>query len=364
MNLIFFTKESRPVFIPVFCFSIALMISPDTIVLLGNFVGRAGIKSFWIIILTVIVYGAIIYRFKKSGLFLEPRSGERGWHEIVLLFIRIIAVVFIATGLLVSSGFAFNEIFVYWFPNFGFAYLLLGILCILQFLGTNAVFNFQIVFSAIPVLGLVILVFSGLYQTGFQAFSNPGIPGAGQISPGPATLFLPLLLFVGFDLGFAPKNNIEANGKFKFPALAAAIMVMGILFILWGSLMTAYLPASKLAQTTIPHIITARKILGDPGRYIMGAMIIFGSLAAVHALFTSISEQLSQWMANWQTRKIIPEKLNRPKFVIILLAIIVGILMGAGLAGGETLEILIKAALVLWFLSYLVAFFHLNTGSN
>ena len=69
-------------------------------------------------------------------------------------------------------------------------------------------------------------------------------------------------------------------------------------------------------------------------------------------------------MANWQTRKIIPEKLNRPKFVIILLAIIVGILMGAGLAGGETLEILIKAALVLWFLSYLVAFFHLNTGSN
>jgi hypothetical protein len=43
------------------------------------------------------------------------------------------AVVFLATGLLVSSGFAFNEIFVYWFPNFGFAYLFLAILCSLQF---------------------------------------------------------------------------------------------------------------------------------------------------------------------------------------------------------------------------------------
>jgi hypothetical protein len=41
---------------------------------------------------------------------------------------RVLAAVFLATATLVASGFVFNEVFAQHFPNFAFAFLMLGTL--------------------------------------------------------------------------------------------------------------------------------------------------------------------------------------------------------------------------------------------
>ena len=55
--------------------------------------------------------------------------------------------------------------------------------------------------------------------------------------------------------------------------------------------------------------------------------------------------------------KNLPGKLNRPQTVITLLAVTIGLMMGTGLAGSQTLEILIRICLILWILSHGLVFF-------
>lgn len=60
---------------------------------------------------------------------------------------RIPVFLFASTAMLVSAGFAFNEIFVYWFPNFLFASLLLALICGLHLFHEKAVVWGQALFA-------------------------------------------------------------------------------------------------------------------------------------------------------------------------------------------------------------------------
>ena len=59
----------------------------------------------------------------------------------------------------------------------------------------------------------------------------------------------------------------------------------GVLFLLWAMVSIQHVPLVKLASTSLPHLKTARYLLGDTGRWIMGGIIIFGTLGAVNGLF-------------------------------------------------------------------------------
>ena len=152
-----------------------------------------------------------------------------------------------------------------------------------------------------------------------------------------------------FIVPFALGSSLALNPDFL--ALAG---------FLWGktglAVGLAFVPAQKLSERAIPHLIAARKILGDTGRIIMGLTIIFGSLAGIHALFTDIVHRVK----DLAERKIIPEKLNRPKTVIILLTLTTGLMMGLGLAGSDVLETLIRFSLILWFLSHVAVWLYIK----
>ena len=355
MGSFFSDPNKRRIFIVPFALGSSLALNPDFLSLSGFIWGKTGLTGCLALVFAACFYLLLISRLKKTAFFRGPE--KRGFIRLAGTGARILALVFLATGVLVSSGFAFNEIFVYWFPNFGFAFLLLGILCALQFLNRKKVYWIQVVFFSIAAAGLLVLTAAGLIRPNTVEVSLFQAVPLGDAVSRPAILFLTFLLFVGFDFGYGAeeKKGLEPAGSTGF-----AVIFITFVFILWGLVMLSHVPAQKLSETAIPHLIAARKIWGDTGRIIMGLTIIFGSLAGIHALFTDIVHRVKDLAG----RKIIPEKLNRPKTVIILLTLTTGLMMGLGLAGSEVLETLIRFSLILWFLSHVTVWLYIKPGRS
>ena len=351
MGPFFSDLKNRRTFIVPFALGSSLALNPDFLALAGFIWGTTGLAGGLAFVLAACFYLLLGARLKKTAFFRGPK--KRGGIRLAGTGARILALVFLTTGVLVSSGFAFNEIFVYWFPNFGFAFLLLGILCTLQFLNSKTVYWIQVVFFSIAAAGLLVLTVAGLIRPNTVEVSLFQAVPLGDAVSRPGILFLTFLLFVGFDLGYGAEEKAVPE---PVGSTGSAVIFTTLVFILWGLVMLSHVPAQKLSETAIPHLIAARKIWGDTGRIIMGLTIIFGSLAGIHALFTDIVHRVK----DLAQRKIIPEKLNRPKIVIILLTLTTGLMMGLGLAGNEVLETLIRFSLILWFLSHVAVWLYIK----
>ena len=62
-------------------------------------------------------------------------------------------LLFASTGMLVTAGFAFNEIFIYWFPNFLFAFILLILVAFLNMSDKRYVYFSQFSFVLLTITG-------------------------------------------------------------------------------------------------------------------------------------------------------------------------------------------------------------------
>jgi amino acid transporter len=254
-----------------------------------------------------------------------------------------------AVGLLVSAGFAFNEIFLYWFPNFGFAFLLLGILVAVQFFGPAAAAWSQMGCMAVAAAGLAVLAIAGL-----------GGPEAGAATPSTDPMsheFLPLLprfllLFIGFELAWI---NASGPGARRMPSDRTVVWVLlsvAALFGLWGWVSLQHAGGGRLADSTISHLIAARAVMGQTGRLVMGAVIVAGAAGTLNALFTAV-ERLSVGMAEtrWLPAWTVTAE-GRAPVVVLAAGAAAAVCMALGLAGSPILEPLLRAALGFWLLLY------------
>ena len=326
-----------------FAMGMGVFLSPDSLVLLGRFMGRTGWAG-----LVLLAGGMLLFFFFAANVremtAPEPaRTSLSDWvvTGIYLLFTtRLFAALFLATGVLVSSGYVFNEVFLYWFPNFGFAFLLLFLILAVQLTGRRMPLIGQMVFAGLAISGLLVIILKGITA-----------PAAGQVSlpvtfPKWPMMFLPLLLWVGFELGLY--TGIPARRK-SGPGISVLIITCGgILFLCLGLVYISHIPLEKLAATTIPHIKTARILMGDPGRAIMGIVVISGSLAAVNALFSAGRIQAEQMVRGG----LLPKWTGKPFVIPALLTVAVSGLMAGGMAGSPKLEIWIRSVFILWVWAY------------
>ena len=86
---------------------------------------------------------------------------------LLLLMARPVAAVCLATAVLVTSGFVFNEVFLYWLPNFGFAALVLGGLLIVNVIGPQVAADLQLMLASIAIIGI-----TGISIVGLLAWSQ------------------------------------------------------------------------------------------------------------------------------------------------------------------------------------------------
>jgi len=158
-----------------------------------------------------------------------------------------------------------------------------------------------------------------------------------------------LLLFAGFDLGIHRSDQAfpdHAGGRMISAVPILAFLLLG----LWGMASLAYVPADRLAETTIPYTLAARSIGGQTGRMLMGIVLITGAAGAVLTLFTASARLI----ASLAQRVRLPRyrwAIGRGSLLTAVgLTASVATMTATGLAGMTVLETLIRAGFLLWLL--------------
>jgi hypothetical protein len=260
---------------------------------------------------------------------------------------RIVATLAGATGLLVTAGFVFNEVFVYWFPNFAFAYLLLGAILAVHLSGKWWIQGFQLVFSGVAALGLVVLVVVGLWVG--ESGSSPTIPLPKSGHGIPLAL---LWVFVGMEwLFLSVGRGPEASGP-HFRYLVEGLVGFGVLIGLWTWISLGAVAADRLVGSTIGHTLVAKSIWGQSGRVTIGVVAISGVCAAVNGLFMSVSESCRLLTARGQTNPARRSHALWGSLPPIALTGAIGTLMALGAAGTEAVDAALRGGLTLVLILY------------
>jgi hypothetical protein len=335
-----------------------MLVAPYTLVRLGNLAG-----AFQWGLLPLMALAALVFWLNSAGLHLlmdastqardeiTPLAAAFGPHAAALLLTtgRLMTAVTASTVLLVTSGFAFNETLAHWFPNFGFAFLLLTLVLAAGIGGPKTAGILQVAASSTALGGIVLLIVIGL-------LAGPDADSANQPGGGPLTwhgLFSALLAFVGFEA--ALNHRFDHPGTWK-RSTRAVIGLFAVIYALWCSVSLLAVSPDQLADTFIPHIIIARSIAGQSGRIIMAVAVIAGSCAVVNALFGMASRSLVQ-VINYSRPSDRPAGwVGHPSVGILLCGLGVAAMMAIGMAGTDAIDAWVRASLYSWLLCY--AAFH------
>lgn len=328
--------------------SIALswMLSPDALIILGNSVGQSGIMFFTpfaiglilsILAIILIHHPAVTINSGNSFTLLAASTGLLPAMALTLAS-RLCLVLLLPTGMLVTAGFSFNETFLYWFPNFAFSFLLLGIILSLHLIGKRIALVAQPIFIGLTLCCLLLLCLVGLF--GPQELTPMQPEPGDKFSLAMPLVFTSLLLFLGYDQ--SSSSSSDSRSHYIWTIVAGFLLLAA-----WGFVSLLYVPQIKLSNSTIPYIISAREVLGQPGRIIMGIAVISGTCGLVNGLFLLSSRSL-QHMTNHIFLPSNGSSVLNTRIWQVIFSLFIGIFMATGLAGNENLSIYMYGALLFW----------------
>lgn len=331
------TMRNIPVLFGIICF---WMFSPESYSLIGT---RAGLAGFWAIIVLILFSLGIMLalqvvanaREHNQAVFQDAGSFPHSIWALVLGFSALIgSTLFASTGILVTAGFTFNEVFYYRFPNFAFAFLLLAAIIAIQWCSPKVYLRLHAVFVLIGAVCLLFLVVYGMLTE--SVFVGPSW-STGNTS---FVSLVPLVLvFIGFEQMFLANIRKPVSSSLMY----AIVIIASLVLAGWMLVSLKFVPAERLGSSTISYMTAAVQVMGQKGRLIMGMAIIAGSCGAVSGLLR-ISCRFVETMCG-----------NEISFYVrmvasLLLGIIIALLMSAGVAGSDKLEIYIRGSLLLWLI--------------
>ncbi len=317
--------------------ALAWMFSPDALVLQGNGAGL-GVSLF----LPALAVGGII---SSACIFLlhHPKlsecSDKRFPPTTFIIASRLSLVLFLPTGMLVTAGFTFNETFVYWFPNFGFSFLLLAFVLTLHLISEKIAAAVQPLLIGTTLICLLLLSIFGILGREVDITpAEPAFPLSVHLS------IASLVIFLGYD---SVNNGTTIHRRMIY---WGAIGAGYLLLTLWAIASMSNVNPANLVESTVPYVIVANKLLGEPGRIIMGIIIISGTLGCVNALFIQANRSMIPLTERFFLRFSAGTVLKTRIYPCIF-SVLIGSFMAAGMAGSSNLEIYIRGALMLWLLS-------------
>ena len=331
-----------------------LMVSPEALRLQGNFAGLNGLFFVLPLAAAVGLHGLNAHAVTTGGaadeieLLTDSFGAFAG--ALLLLMARPAVALCLATATLVTSGFIFNETFVYWFPNFSFAAILLVFVTAISLAGPRV--------AAIAQLVFVLTALGGLLGLSALAWRVPAAASGTALEPGLTPgltidrggFLLALPAFIGYEL--LRYTGVSSEPRRLSRSMTLGLLIAGIVFLVWNSTALMVVPAERLAQSDIPHIVSARAMAGQTGRLIMGIVGIAGSCAAVLLLFQAVARIGAQMARRGLLPAILGRDESRPWIALLGLAGATGISMAMGFAGSEYLDIALRAGLLLWLLFY------------
>lgn len=347
------TRSSSTETLVALSLALGLMLSPDWLALVGNATGELGYFFLVALVCTGILYALVARSYRElsahfPGPGMEAQALEAAFGRlpamVLLLCSRVPFFVCASTLVLATAGYVFNETFVRWFPNLGFSFCLLALLVGMQLYSERLAEIAQVVFVSIAWAGLLTLSLVGLFAFG-SVSPIPYVPP--QIFHPGLQLWLIAMLPVGCELGmFArplqPRYHVMCY---------ALVLVIGLL-LLWGIISLRYVTPDRLADTSIPHIIVARTLLGQPGRVMIGIVALAGTCSAVNALLLATSRMIATMAARQLLPKCLDGASSTPRIPLLLLALGPALMMGSGMAGEPETETFTRAGFLFWLALY------------
>lgn len=349
-----------------FAMAAALMFTPRTLAVTGNLAGASGYLIFPLLAFIVACFLCLavgIYRPYET-IRRHLTSGTSQGYLFFLPTARFFFYAVYTTSIAALAGYIFNEVFVYWFPNLGFSFLLLALVCLLQLADEVIVKRVQ--------LGLVLVAVAGLSYVALGSFTAPANENVVREVVEATSFFsiitLGALLFVGFDMaGFdmneAGRRRPTVSG-FPVQAGPAAVLFAGLLLMFFSGGLLHHLTWERLADTSVPHMKLAGRAFGDTGRMIMGGAALAACAAAMNGLILALRLSLKRFSEEGRIPVVLAEGM-RGRFIAGFAAFLPpAVLMGLGFAGEDILETWIGAGFAFWLLSYVfVAVDGVVTGS-
>lgn len=340
--------------------AMGVMLSPDGLILLGNSMGHVGVAFLGWMGLAAVAMLCTAQSYAMVQTFFPGPGGEARCLRaafgtvpaIVLpLCARLVFTVCASTGMLAIAGYVFNEVFVYWFPNLGFSFYLLGFLLLLNLSSPRLAEWAQIVLVTVAVVGLLTFVGLGLAAPGAGAVVETSAPVTAP--PMVYSAALSLWLFLGCELAILIARDNDTRADVLRKCMVLGIGLVGLTFCAWGLVSIHYVPRTRLADISVPHMLTARALLGDPGRLLMGMVVLAGTSSAVNALLIAGARMLVGMAQEGFLPSCLAWNARRAPVPLLLLAFGPAAMMYMGMAGEPETEVFARGGIVFWWLLYL-----------
>lgn len=337
------------------CMALGVMISPVSFVIFGNGLGVMGYFLLWILPLSAVINFWSTYLY---GLFPHGQSpGERTsgslfrpetiFTPLKLSFI-IPFVIGVSTLILATAGYAFNEIFMYWFPNLLFSLVFLVFILTLNLIGPSVAGFFQSL-SVITFVGSMVL----LVTMGFFNWDKPDMGphhGMDTAKIDWRTILMAFWIFMAAELAVFHERKFQIHQSNTYFLMAAFIVAFTI-FWFWGLISLHFVPTERLTDSTVPHSIVARAVSGENGRKIMGVAIISGSFASVNTLMAGGSATLAIMTRSVQLFPFLNRKIFGGNAAMMIFSIGILFMLLTGMAGKDITGIISLSAFYIWLLS-------------
>ncbi|WP_432737712.1 APC family permease [Maridesulfovibrio sp. FT414] len=331
--------------------SLAVMMSPRGLEAVGNGAGSGG--TAFLAVLALAAFAAICTSRNLESIG-KGRFRATPADTFVFGFLdaaRLFTLTLMAVSWLGIAGYAVNEIFFVWFPNLGASYVLLGLVvvsCIIA--DENGMDVFTICLTLAFCAFIYVMVMSSQpadlgtgYPTVLPALLPMDVPET-LLASGAAgwlhLLFLGVFAFVGFDLPLAFENRA---GR-----CVPSVLLGFVAFAVFSWVALLLVPAEKLAESTVPHLLVAREGLGELGRYLVGGTVVLVTVSGLLAFFMVAGKRIETVLAE-------DYRAHSTKGAAVLLAMVVALLLASGWAGEDALESLLSAGLCFWFGTYALA---------
>ena len=121
--------------------------------------------------------------------------------------------------------------------------------------------------------------------------------------------------------------------------MTCGILLGGVTFCTWGLVSLGAVPMATLATSTVPHMVTARTLLGQPGRMVMGIVVLAGVSGAVNVLLFGVSRMLVGMASQGLLPAVLAWAPQRAPVALLLLALGPALMMRLGMAGEPETEV-------------------------
>ncbi len=347
--------------------TVGLIVASSCLLSLGSGIGMAG-KGFIISMFIVLILNVCLaLSFSELHDLMPNVDGGMGQYTKVGLgsIPSIIANVsaYVIVNLLAASveiamcGMVVNEIFLPHIPAPVISIFFLLALLIINYHGVDIFSKIQNIVVALLLLSILAMGIISSLKLGTGTVithqTAPAITGLGGYVSLSAMAFW---LFIGIEFVIAVAKDLKNPKRDVLLAMILGISILFILQSILGNGMTNYVTLKELSSSSMPHMVFARKLLGNAGAMWMGIITILAGISTSNTVLGGIPNVLAG-MAESDLLPSFFAKKNKHNVALggmFFIGIGDAILIITGITSSDTLSSLLLAASCFWLTSYIL----------